>query len=208
MSGAIDFTHDAAATSWVISAQAQGCDFTLQNLPHGVFSRGAEAARGGVAIGDQVLDLAHVASLSLLTGLAQQACEAAAQGTLNAFMGMGQPAWRALRHGLFGLLSSRATQATRDALSPCLVPQAQLQMRLPVQVHNYTDFYTSVHHANNVGRVIRPDDPLTPNFKWLPIAYHGRASSVVVSGTPSARALPTTVQAFRPTAPGSVTTTL
>lgn len=183
MSGALDFTHDPAATSWVTSAQAQGCDFTLQNLPHGVFSRGAEAARGGVAIGDQVLDLAQVASLSLLTGLAQQACEAAAQGTLNAFMGMGQPAWRALRHGLFGLLSSRATQATREALAPCLLPQAQLQMHLPVQVLNYTDFYTSVHHANNVGRVIRPDDPLTPNFKWLPIAYHGRASSVVASGT-------------------------
>lgn len=183
MSGALDFTHDPAATSWVTSAQAQGCDFTLQNLPHGVFSRGAEAARGGVAIGDQVLDLAQVASLSLLTGLTQQACEAAAQGTLNAFMGMGQPAWRALRHGLFGLLSSRATQATREALAPCLLPQAQLQMHLPVQVLNYTDFYTSVHHANNVGRVIRPDDPLTPNFKWLPIAYHGRASSVVASGT-------------------------
>lgn len=183
MSGTLDFTHDPAATSWVTSAQAQGCDFTLQNLPHGVFSRGAEAARGGVAIGDQVLDLAQVAPLSLLTGLAQQACEAAAQGTLNAYMGMGQPAWRSLRQGLFGLLSSSATEATRAALTPCLLPQSQVQMRLPVQVHNYTDFYTSLHHANNVGRVIRPDDPLTPNFKWLPIAYHGRASSVVTSGT-------------------------
>jgi fumarylacetoacetase len=185
MSSLLDFTHDPQAQSWVASAQATGGDFPIQNLPHGVFSpQGSGPARGGVAIGEQVLDLAELARLGLLNGLAQQACEAAAQGTLNAFMAMGQPAWRALRHGLFGLLSSTADQATRQALAPCLVAQSQAQMRLPVQVNNYTDFYTSVYHAENVGRVIRPDDPLTPNFKWLPIAYHGRASSVVVSGTP------------------------
>ena len=187
----LDFTHAPEARSWVASAQAPGSDFPLQNLPHGVFARrtaaGLEPARGGVAIGDQVLDLAPLAALGLLDGLAQDACVAASQPTLNALMAMGQPAWRALRHGLHRLLSDDADPLVQRSLSACLLPQREVQMRLPVEVRNYTDFYTSVHHAQNVGRVIRPDDPLTPNFKWLPLAYHGRASSVVVSGTPFKR---------------------
>lgn len=187
----LDFTHAPEARSWVASAQAPGSDFPLQNLPHGVFARrtgtGLEPARGGVAIGDEVLDLVQLAALGLLDGLAQEACVAASQPTLNGLMAMGQPAWRALRHSLHRLLSDDADPLVQRSLSACLLPQREVQMRLPVEVRNYTDFYTSVHHAQNVGRVIRPDDPLTPNFKWLPLAYHGRASSVVVSGTPFKR---------------------
>jgi fumarylacetoacetase len=169
----------------VASAQAAGCDFTIQNLPHGVFARSGahEPPRGGVAIGDQVLDLARLASLDFLDGEAQVACEVAGRETLNAFMGLGLPAWRSLRRALFRVLSSDADKATQDKVRACLVPLAQAEMKLPVDVRNYTDFYTSVHHATNVGKIARPDDPLTPNFKWLPIAYHGRATSVVASGT-------------------------
>ena len=201
----LDFTHAPEARSWVASAQAPGSDFPLQNLPHGVFARrtgaGLEPARGGVAIGDQVLDLAPLAALGLLDGLAQDACVAASQPTLNALMAMGQPAWRALRHGLHRLLSDDADPLVQRSLSACLLPQREVQMRLPVEVRNYTDFYTSVHHAQNVGRVIRPDDPLTPNFKWLPLAYHGRASSVVASGTAFRRPRG---QAMAPGAPAPV----
>ncbi len=181
----LDFTHDPQATSWVASAQADGCDFPLQNLPFGVFAaRGShETPRGGVAIGDQVLDLARLAAAQVLEPEAQVACAVAAGETLNAYMGLGQPAWRALRRALFRALHADAPAATQEALRACLVPQARAEMKLPVEVRNYTDFYTSLHHALNVGRVIRPDDPLTPNFKWLPIAYHGRASSVVPSGS-------------------------
>ncbi|CAA9412418.1 MAG: Fumarylacetoacetase [uncultured Ramlibacter sp.] len=115
------------------------------------------------------------------------ACDVAARESLNDFMGLGLTAWRALRRALFRLLSADADARTQQAMRACLVPMAKVEMQLPVQVHNYTDFYTSLHHAVNVGRVVRPDDPLTPNFQWLPIAYHGRASSVVVSGTPFRR---------------------
>jgi len=181
----LDATHDPSARSWITAAQAADCDYTLQNLPHGVFTHKGtlEPPRGGVAIGDQVLDLGHLAATGLLEGQAQVACSVAAGETLNAFMGLGQPAWRSLRRALFRMLSSDADPATQDKVRACLVPMAQAEMKLPVQVRNYTDFYTSLHHAVNVGRVIRPDNPLTPNFQWLPIAYHGRASSVVLSGT-------------------------
>jgi hypothetical protein len=157
----LDFTHDPKATSWVASAQAAGCDFTIQNLPHGVFARiGAhEPPRGGVAIGDQVLDLAKLASLDFLDGEAQVACEVAGRETLNAFMGLGLPAWRSLRRALFRVLSSDADKATQDKVRACLVPLAQAEMKLPVDVRNYTDFYTSVHHATNVGKIARPGQP-------------------------------------------------
>jgi fumarylacetoacetase len=181
----LDFTHDPQARSWIAAAQATGCDFPLQNLPHGVFARTGshEAPRGGVAIGDQVLDLARLAASGVLQGEPQVACEVAARATLNAYMGLGLPAWRSLRRALFRLLAADADSATQAQVKSCLVPLAQAEMKLPVEVRNYTDFYTSLHHATNVGKVVRPDDPLTPNFKWLPIAYHGRASSVVASGT-------------------------
>ena len=192
----IDHTHDATARSWLASANAPGCDFPIQNLPFAVFRHHGEGEpfRGGVAIGDQVIDLARVAVLGCLDGLAHEAALAGAHPYLNELMAMGPQAARALRHGLFALLKDGAEGPAVDALRGCLTPQVAVHYTLPVQVHNYTDFYTSIHHARSVGRLIRPDQPLSPNFQWLPIAYHGRASSVVVSGTdfhrPMGQALP------------------
>jgi fumarylacetoacetase len=180
----MDFTNDPAARSWLASANEAGCDFPIQNLPFGVFRTGSEAPRGGVAIGDQVVDLALLAASGLLDEQATIACQVAARETLNDFMGLGFAAWRSLRRGLFHLLLADAPAASQQRLRKCLVRIAQARMQLPVEVRNYTDFYTSWHHAYNVGKVIRPDSPVTRNFRWLPIAYHGRASSVVASGTP------------------------
>ena len=181
----LNFTHDPAAQSWVAAAQSPGCDFTLQNLPFGVFVRndGDWRSRGGVAIGDQVLDLAHLAASGLLVEPARAACCVAADSTLNAFMALGQESWRPLRHALFKLLSSNTDAATQEKVRACMLPLSQATMKMPVEVRNYTDFYTTKHHAVNVGRVFRPETPLSPNFQWMPIAYHGRASSVVLSGT-------------------------
>jgi fumarylacetoacetase len=178
-------THDPALTSWVASAQAPGCDFTLQNLPFAVFRRRGttEPFRGGVAIGDQVLDLAALSNSGGLTGAApraQQAAQAGAQDSLNALMALGPQAWSALRLALSrGLRSGSPQQAT---LAPCLVPMAEVEYALPARIGDYTDFYTSVHHATNIGKQFRPDNPLLPNYKWVPIGYHGRASSIAVSG--------------------------
>ncbi len=185
---ALNHTHDPAAQSWVASANGHA-DFPIQNLPIAEFRpRGtAQPFRGGMAIGDDIVDLAALAKAGVLRGQAQDACALAAQPTLNALMAAGAPAWQALRHGVFAVLQASAPAATQAAVKACLLPQAQAQYTLPSQIGDYTDFYTSIHHARNVGRVIRPDDPLTPNFVWLPIAYHGRASSVVISGTPFKR---------------------
>jgi fumarylacetoacetase len=182
----LNATHDPAARSWLESANAAGTDFPIQNLPFGVFRRagGTDAFRGGVAIGDQVIDLAAVSRAGAVSGLAAQAASAAAQSTLNEFLALGPAAWSALRHALFDLLRAGATGPGVEAVRASLVPLAAIEHAVPTRIGDYTDFYTSIHHARNVGRVIRPDNPLTPNFQWLPIAYHGRASSVVISGTP------------------------
>jgi fumarylacetoacetase len=182
----LNHTHDPAARSWLASANEPGSDFPIQNLPFGVFRRrGAdEPFRGGVAIGDQVIDLAAVSASGVLDGLAADAARAAAQPALNDLLAMGPAAWRALRHALFAALRHDADATVVSALHACLVPQSAVEHSVPTRIGDYTDFYTSIHHARNVGRVIRPDDPLTPNFQWIPIAYHGRASSVVISGTP------------------------
>ena len=200
----LNHTHDPAALSWVPGANRHQ-DFPLQNLPMAVFRRQGqdEAFRGGMAIGDQIVDLAALSRAGLLTGEAQHACELAAQPRLNALMAAGHPAWHALRHGVFNLLRLHARETTQATMRACLVPQQQAVYSLPSHIGDYTDFYTSIHHARNVGRVIRPDDPLTPNFVWLPIAYHGRASSVVISGTPFKRP---NGQAFPPGAQAPVYT--
>ena len=186
----LNHTHDPAARSWVSSANGHA-DFPIQNLPYAVFAvtDGHPRWRGGVAIGDQVLDLPALHAAKLLTGAAAAALEAASlsaqTASLNALMATGPEIWQALRHALFALLRDDAPAATQTTVQKCLVPQAGARYRVPSQVANYTDFYTSIHHARNVGRIARPDaDPLTANFQWLPIAYHGRASSVVISGTP------------------------
>lgn len=182
----LNHTHDPAARSWLASANEPGSDFPIQNLPFGVFRRRGtdETFRGGVAIGDQVIDLAAVSASGVLDGLAADAARAAAQPALNGLLAMGPTAWRALRHALFAALRHDADATVVSALHAGLVPQSAVEHSVPTRIGDYTDFYTSIHHARNVGRVIRPDNPLTPNFQWIPIAYHGRASSVVISGTP------------------------
>ena len=175
-------THDPALRSWLASANTQGCDFPIQNLPFAVFRRrgSAEAFRGGVAIGDQIIDLAALAQTKLLSGTAQQAAQAGAAPKLNALMALGPAAWSALRLALSRLL--REGSAQQATVLACLVPQAEAEFDVAAQVGDYTDFYTSVHHATNIGKQFRPDNPLLPNYKWVPIGYHGRASSLVVSG--------------------------
>jgi len=180
----LNYTHDAAAQSWIETGNSAGCDFPIQNLPFTVFRRvgGSEKSRCGVAIGDQILDLAALSLLSTLEGLSADAVRACCNPQLNDFFAMGPAAWRALRHTLFDLLHRDADDATRQQLQTCLVPQAQAEHSLPARIGDYTDLYTSIHHATNIGRLFRPKDPLTANFHWIPLAYHGRASSVGISG--------------------------
>ena len=175
-------THNPALKSWVASANTPGTDFPIQNLPFAVFRRqgSSEAFRGGVAIGDQILDLAAVAKTGLLTGEAAAAALAGAQDKLNALMAMGASACSALRLALSRAL--REGSAEQVTLQNCLVPQAEAEYGVPARIGDYTDFYTSVYHATNIGQQFRPDNPLLPNYKWVPIAYHGRASSIGVSG--------------------------
>jgi fumarylacetoacetase len=181
---ALNHTHDAGTRSWLASANAEGGDFPIQNLPFAVFHRAgsAEPMRGGVAIGDRVVDLAALSATRLLDGPALAAARACAQPALNDFFALGPAAWRALRHALFALLKDDAAPAPVAMLRDCLVPQAEVAFGLPARIGDYTDFYTSIDHALNVGRLLRPDDPITPNFQWMPIAYHGRVSTLGVSG--------------------------
>lgn len=175
-------THDPTLTSWLASANERTTDFPLQNLPFGVFRRAGsqEAFRGGVAIGDQILDLAAVSQAGMLNGIAATAAAAAAGPTLNALMALGQEAWSALRLALSRAL--RAGAAEESVLRACLLPQSAAEHAVPAQIGDYTDFYTSIYHATTVGKQFRPDNPLLPNYKWVPIGYHGRASTIGVSG--------------------------
>ena len=180
-------THDPALTSWVESANAPTTDFPIQNLPFGVFRRSgtAEAFRGGVAIGDQIVDLTALVTVGVLQGDALAAARLASQPALNGLMAAGASTWSALRLALSGVLHAGAADVLK--LTACLVPQAQAEMALPARIADYTDFYASIHHATTVGAMFRPDAPLMPNYKWIPIGYHGRASSIGVSGQAFAR---------------------
>jgi fumarylacetoacetase len=186
---ALAATLDPTRRSWVSGADAPHSDFPIQNLPFAVFSRAGEAPRVGVAIGDALVDVQAALSRGLLYGEALPAAEACTRPTMNALMALGRLPARALRTQLSELL--RIGGAGHDAqasLGPALlVAQREATLHLPATVGDYTDFYASVHHATNVGRMFRPDNPLLPNYKWVPIGYHGRASSVVVSGTPVPR---------------------
>lgn len=179
---ALNETHDAGLQSWVTSANTGKSDFPIQNLPFAVFRRksSSEAFRGGVAIGDQVLDMAAVRDAKALSSAVQAQVEAAAQSQLNQLMGMTRAQWSALRLALSRALRTGA--AEEAALKACLVPQAEVEYAVPAQIGDYTDFYTSVHHATNVGKLFRPTNPLMENYKWVPIGYHGRASSIRISG--------------------------
>jgi fumarylacetoacetase len=180
-------THDPALRSWIASANAAGCDFPLQNLPFAVFRRKGttEAFRGGVAIGDRIVDLGAAAAAGVFEGLAVTAAQSAGADKLNALMASGPAAWSALRLALSRALREGA--ARQDLLQACLVPQADAEYDVPARIGDYTDFYTSIHHATNIGRQFRPDNPLLPNYKWVPIGYHGRASSIIVSDRPFRR---------------------
>ena len=172
----LDGTHDPNLRSWVVSAQDHP-DFPVQNLPLGVFSPAAGAPRGGIAIGDLILDLRALHATGLLEGEAQAACHACAGPTLNPFLALGAGPRRALRSALSAFLATPSTE--RPEL---LHEAADCLMYMPARVGDYTDFYVGIHHATNVGKLFRPDNPLLPNYKWMPIGYHGRASSLRVSG--------------------------
>ncbi len=175
-------THDPALTSWVASANAPDTDFPIQNLPFGVFqpNTGNQTWRGGVAIGDQVLDLAAVDQAGVFKDQAQQGVALGAQEHLNELMNAGPAVSQALRAALSEALASDSP--LQAELSECLVPRSELTLRVPAHIGDYTDMYTSIYHATNIGKLFRPDNPLMPNFQWLPVGYHGRASSIDVSG--------------------------
>ena len=176
----LDETHDPARNSWVESANGHP-DFPVQNLPLGVFSVGNEQPRIGVAIGDMVVDLKGLSAAGLLDDHWKLAL---GLSTLNAWFTHGPEDARALRQKLSTLLSD---QSCRHSVEPHLVRAASAEMHLPCHIGDYTDFYVGIHHATNVGRQFRPDNPLLPNYKYVPIGYHGRASSVRVSGEPLVR---------------------
>jgi fumarylacetoacetase len=180
----LDHTHDSSVRSWVPSAATPGTDFPIQNLPLGVFLRRRGGAPTiGVAIGTDVLDLREASGSGAL-GVLDPALEGAlAEPALNRLMAMGRAPARTLRHAVHALLRDDAPSRP----SHLLVPAGEVTMQLPAQVGDYTDFYASIHHATNVGTMLRPDQPLLPNYKWVPIGYHGRASSVVASGSPVRR---------------------
>ncbi len=162
-----DHTHDPGLRSWVPSANLDDTDFPIQNLPFATYrpSDGA-VARVGVGIGDQVLDAAAAFQL----------------GSLRDLAAMTRAERVSLRHRISAFLAEYSQGAEK-----MLSPMAGAQFELPCEIGDYTDFYASIHHATNVGRMFRPDNPLLPNYKWLPVGYHGRASSIVVSGTPVRR---------------------
>lgn len=174
-------THNPELTSWVASANKPDTDFPIQNLPFAIFScTKSPSPRGGVAIGNQILDLLALSKLDLIEGEAKTALEAAKKNTLNHFMAMEPKFWSALRLALSQCL--RKDYSKQSKLESCLVAQTDAQYYLPATIGDYTDFYTSIYHATAVGKQFRPDNPLLPNYKWVPIGYHGRASSIAISG--------------------------
>ncbi|HTO72428.1 MAG TPA: fumarylacetoacetase [Gemmatimonadales bacterium] len=179
-----DATHELALRSWVESANSRDTDFPIQNLPFGVFrTRTDPTPRIGVAIGDQILDLAGAGARGLLAGLSEAALAACRAPVLNALFALPALERAALRRQLSRLLQS-GEGAGRSGAEALLVAAGSAELLLPATIGDYTDFYASIDHATNVGKMFRPDNPLLPNYKWIPIGYHGRASSIVVSGTP------------------------
>jgi fumarylacetoacetase len=170
-----------AVKSWVASANDPATEFPLANLPYGVFIH-AHRTRIGVAIGDRILDLQACASESLLASLPSAVVDACTGSLLNPLMALGPQAWSALRARVTQLLREDAAPDDRRRIEATLVPMNEAEMQLPAQIGDYTDFYASIHHATRVGKLFRPDNPLLPNYKYVPIGYHGRASSIVVSG--------------------------
>ncbi len=181
----IDHTHDPLLTSWVESANDHESDFPIQNLPFCVFEAPGLLPSIGVGIGNQILSLRVCAELGLLNDLWASAAMAE---SLNQLMSLPREQRRDLRHAISGLLFSQTT-ADRQVIEKAMFFQTDVNLVLPCKIGDYSDFYASVYHATNVGSMFRPDNPLLPNYKHIPIGYHGRASSIVVSGTPIRRPL-------------------
>jgi fumarylacetoacetase len=186
---AINESHDPQLRSWVDAANQPGADFPVQNLPFGVFRRALtpEPPRVGVAIGDQILDLRLCHRAGLFDGDLSAAGEACTDASLNRLMALGAAARSQLRRRISELLREDKRRSHQKVVEPCLAPVAEAVMELPAAVGDYTDFYASIFHATNVGSMFRPDEPLLPNYKYVPIGYHGRSSSIVKSGTPVKR---------------------
>ncbi len=184
----MNHTHSPQLASWVESAQTHP-EFPIQNLPFGVFRRrGTDRPPSvGVAIGDQILDLtASVAAVGLPSEPAASACR---EPSLNRLMELGRSVWTRLRSEVSAVLAVDSADSHRNLrlADRMLVPQSEAEVFLPARIGDYSDFYASAYHATNVGSMFRPDNPLLPNYKWVPIGYHGRASSIVPTGTPVRR---------------------
>jgi fumarylacetoacetase len=169
--------------SWIDSANVADCDFPLQNLPYGMVRHGDQTFIG-VAIGDRILNLKACAREGLLAPLPKPVLSACEADLLNQLMSLGRGSWSALRRRVMELLDAeQANESMQNRVAQCLVSAQDVAMMLPAQIGDYTDFYAAIDHATRVGKLFRPDNPLLPNYKYVPIGYHGRASSIVVSGT-------------------------
>jgi fumarylacetoacetase len=194
-------THDPKLRSWVESANDPSSDFPIQNLPFGVFSHG-EKKRCGVAIGDRVVDVSALAA-ELFSGAAADVARKCSESTLNALMAESAANLSAFRARMSEILTDSSKD--RASVERNLIPMSDVQMHLPADVGDYTDFYASIYHATNVGKLFRPDNPLPPNYKYVPIGYHGRASSLVPTGSevirPTGQTRPSESEppVFRPT---------
>jgi fumarylacetoacetase len=182
----MDATHDSRLRSWVDSANAADTDFPIQNLPLGIFAtESGDSGRAGIAIGDRILDVAAALDAGVFSGSAAQVAERCVGGRLNDLCAADGREQRELRAQVSAFLAAGSQRVRRDRglANRVLVRMSDVRLRLPVAVGDYTDFYASVFHATNVGKMFRPDNPLLPNYKYVPIGYHGRASSLVVTGT-------------------------
>jgi fumarylacetoacetase len=200
---ALDHTHNPAARSWVESANDPASHFPIQNLPFCAFSTANDQwHRTGVRIGDSIVDLYHLFDHGVFADLiasfgpdsvAAEMIDFGLEGDLSYLCALSPDQRRALRHAIFAILSADATgpaatlRDTADLRNSTLIPVADCTFHLPHTIHDYTDFYASIHHATTVGTMFRPDNPLLPNYKWIPIGYHGRASSIVPTTTPITR---------------------
>jgi fumarylacetoacetase len=173
----------AARKSWVESANGPDCGFPLENLPFCAFQVRGGGQRVGVGIGDSILDLAKLAQSEAMSGVPVDVREACMEPTLNRLMACGGEKTRKLRGALTRMLAEDAPESVVERMKPLLQPMSAADFCAPVAIGDYTDFYASIHHATNVGSLFRPDQPLMPNYKFVPIGYHGRASSIVISGT-------------------------
>ncbi len=186
MTYSINETHDPDLECWVESANDPNTDFPIQNLPFGVFNKpeSLELPSIGVAIGDQVLDLSAVSEVLWSDDLDDEIADVSSYESLDFMMILEPEIMSELRQRLSGLLSADNDTDDRYIIEDFLIPVNEVELIVPANIENYTDFYASVYHATNVGKIFRPDNPLLPNYKWVPIGYHGRASSIVLSGTP------------------------